>query len=262
MKLKNYVMRSVFVIAAMFALSTIALAQGPERFGRFGGPGGGFGGPGFHLGGGPVVTGQPYSGVGVSTSTQTLANGNVITQSRCTKVYRDSAGRTREEETPNSSACSATPPIVIIRDPVAGVEYRVNGTNNTYRQLPFKTPPSAAERPSATRPALPNSRQLQTSDLGTQAISGTGLSARGTQTVRTIEAGRIGNAQPIVITSTVWRSPDLQVVVQRSTDDPRGGKSNYQLSNISTAAPDPALFTLPPGLTEQQGAGRRPRLNR
>ena len=80
--------------------------------------------------------------------------------------------------------------------------------------------------------------------------------------MRTIPAGQIGNAQPIVITTIVWRSPDLQIVVQRSTDDPRGGKSNYQLGSISTAAPDPALFTLPGGLTQQKGPGPRGRMGR
>jgi len=247
-------------LMALLALSTIALAQGPGRR-EFGGPGGGFGRPGFGFGGGPVVTGQPYSGVGVSTSTRTLANGNVITQSTCTKVYRDSSGRTRQEETPNSSTCSATPTIVVIRDPAAGVEYRINAANNTYQQFTFKAPPSNAARPSARRPGLSNSGELQTTDLGTQPIPGTGLMAQGTQSVRTIPAGQIGNSQPIVVSSTTWRSPDLQIVLQRSSDDPRMGKSSYQLTNVSTAVPDPSLFTLPAGLTLQEGHGFRQRPN-
>lgn len=160
----------------------------------------------------------------------------------------------------NSSTCSSTPGVVVIRDAVAGVEYRINTANSTYQQFTFKAPPSNAARPAARRPGS-NSSEVQSTDLGTQPIPGTGLMAQGTQSVRTIPAGRIGNSQPIVVTSSVWRSPDLQVVLQRTSDDPRLGKSSYQLTNVSTAAPDPGLFTLPAGLTLQQGHGFRPRPN-
>jgi hypothetical protein len=250
-------------VVGLLVLSVIAAAQGPGP-GGLGGPGGfaggpGFGGPGFGFGGGKVVTNAPYSGVGVTTSTQTLSNGNVINRSNCTQVYRDSAGRTRQEATPNSSTCSATPQIVVIRDPVAGIQYVIDEQNNTYRQFTIKSPPPPQTALSPNLPLPPNGRPVQTTNLGTQPIPGTGLSAQGTQTVRTIPAGEIGNAQPIIITSITWYSPDLQIVVQSSRDDPRAGKTTYQLSNISTANPADSLFQLPAGLTQQQGPGGRPR---
>jgi hypothetical protein len=251
-------------VVGLLFLSTIAAAQGPGRRG-LGGPGGftggpGFGGPGFGFGGGRVVTNAPYSGVGVSTFANTLSNGNVINRSNCTKVYRDSAGRTRQEETPNSSTCSATPRTIVIRDTVAGVQYVIDEQNNTYRQFTIKAPPLPPQTGlSPNLPVPPNGGQVQTTNLGTQPIPGTGFSAQGTQTVRTIPAGEIGNAQPIIITSITWYSPDLQIVVQSSRDDPRAGKTSYQLSNISTANPDESLFQLPAGLTQQQGPGGHPR---
>src|ERR1700680_450142 len=246
-------------VVGLLVLNMIAAAQGPGRSG-FGGPGGftgtpGSGGPGFGFGGGKVVTNAPYSGVGITTSTQTLSNGNVINRSNCTQIYRDSAGRTRQEETPNSSTCSATPQMIVIRDPVAGFQYVIDEQNNTYSQFAFKAPPSTATMPSPNRPSPPNAGQVQTTNLGTQTIPGGGLSAQGTQTVRTIPAGEIGNAQPITITSIAWYSPDLQLVVQSSRDDPRAGKTTYQLSNVSTANPDQSLFQLPVGFAQKQGSG-------
>jgi hypothetical protein len=250
---------TILSVAGLLVLNMTAAAQGPGRR-EFGGPGGfpggpGFGGPGFGLRGGKVVTNAPYSGMGVTTFAQTLSNGNVISRSNCTQVYRDAAGRTRREETPNSATCSATPQTIVLRDPVAGVEYIINGQNNTYRQFMFKAPPSSTALPSPNRPAPPNAGQVQTTNLGTQLILGTSLSAQGTQTVRTIPGGEIGNAQPITITSITWYSPDLQIVVQSSRDDPRAGKTTYQLSNVSTANPADSLFQLPAGLTQQQGPG-------
>jgi len=228
---------------ALIGIGTVALAQMPGR------------GHGFNPGGpmhaAKVVTNEPYSGVGVTNSTQTLSNGTTITRAECVKLYRDSSGRTRREETRQSSTCSATPQSIVISDPVAGLEYFINAQKNTYRQVTF-TPPAAGTTPSTRqRPANPNA--VETS-LGTQSIQGTSLSAQGTQTVVTIPAGQNGNSQPIVITSIRWYSPDLQIVVQSSRTDPRMGNSTYQLSNISTAEPAETLFQLPSGLTQQQGS--------
>ena len=170
-------------------------------------------------------------------------------------MYRDSAGRTRREETRNSPTCSASPQTILISDPVAGVEYVINPKDNSYRQFPIKTPSAGAVPPVGNRPANPN--QVETS-LGTQPIAGTSLSAQGTQTVTTIPAGQFGNAQPITITSVRWYSPDLQVVIQSSRNDPRNGVSTYQLSSVSTSEPAASLFTLPAGLTLQQGPPHGP----
>ena len=232
---------------ALLGLSAVVLAQRP---------GWDFEGGLRGLFQGKVVTNEPYSGVGITTTKRTLSDGNTINESNCVKVYRDSAGRTRREETRNATSCSATPQSIVISDPVAGVRYDVNAQNSTYRQFSMKTPPAGTTPPVATRPAIPN--QAQTS-LGTEAIPGTSLSAQGTQTVTTIPAGKFGNAAAITITSIRWYSPDLQIVIQDSRTDPRNGVTSYQLSNISTAEPAESLFQLPAGLTLQQGPSARGR---
>jgi hypothetical protein len=122
--------------------------------------------------------------------------------------------------------------------------------------MTIKTPPADAATRTRTRPANPN--EVKTS-LGTMAIPGTSFSAENTQTVTTIPAGRFGNAQAITITETRSYSPDLQIVVQSSRNDPRSGVTTYQLSNISTAEPAETLFQLPSGLTLQQGPSARGR---
>ena len=249
--------RVIGIFTGALILTLSAFAQGTGRRlggpGGFGGPGGpGFGGPAFGFGGGKVVTNAPYSGVGVSTFAQTLSNGNVITRSNCTKVYRDNMGRARQEESPNSATCSATPSTIVIRDPVAGVQYFINEQNKTYRQMTFKAPPAGTTPARPTRPTPPD---VQTTNLPQIPILGTSFFAQGTQTVRTIPAGEIGNTQPITITSVNYYSPDLQIVVQTSRDDPRSGKSTYQLTVSSITNPDSSLFQLPSGLTQQQGRG-------
>jgi len=85
--------------------------------------------------------------------------------------------------------------------------------------------------------------------LGSQSIQG--VQAEGTRTTVTIPAGQMGNSLPIQIVDEVWRSSDLQVIVQSAHSDPRMGTTTYTLSNISRADPSPALFHVPPDYTIQ-----------
>jgi len=145
------------------------------------------------------------------------------------------------------------PATIIIRDPVAGVQYIIDEKNKAYRQLTFKAPPSTSATRSRNRPAQAG---VQTATLTPQLVLGTGLLAQGSQTVRTIPAGEIGNAEPMTITSITYYSPDLQIVVQSSQDDPRNGQTTYQLTVNSTENPtDTTLFQLPAGLTQRQRRG-------
>ncbi len=89
--------------------------------------------------------------------------------------------------------------------------------------------------------------EAKTESLGTQTMEG--VLTEGKRTTRTIPAGRIGNTQPIEITSEVWYSPDLQVVVMSKHHDPRMGDTTYQLTGITRGEPDHSLFEVPPGYT-------------
>ncbi len=83
----------------------------------------------------------------------------------------------------------------------------------------------------------------KTESLGTQVIEG--VSADGKRTTRTIPAGQIGNERPLEITSEVWTSPDLHLVVMSKRSDPRFGETVYRLTDIKRVEPDPSLFEIP-----------------
>lgn len=72
-----------------------------------------------------------------------------------------------------------------------------------------------------------------------------GVRAEGKSTVWTIPAGRIGNRNPINITSESWYSPELQVTVHSRYHDPRTGETVYRLANIRRAEPSADLFKVP-----------------
>jgi hypothetical protein len=81
--------------------------------------------------------------------------------------------------------------------------------------------------------------------LGTRDFEG--VKAEGKQTTWTIPAGKIGNRNPITVTSESWYAPDLRVTVYSRHDDPRTGESLYRLASIKRAEPSADLFKVPEG---------------
>ena len=88
---------------------------------------------------GPVVKGKPYSARSITESTQTLADGNRITQRNEAVVYRDSEGRTRREQTLSDvGPFRAGEPVTMINiyDPVADKSYVLDPAERTAREIP------------------------------------------------------------------------------------------------------------------------------
>jgi hypothetical protein len=96
------------------------------------------GGEGSVIGG--VVEDKPYSASSITESAQILSDGNRIVNRNEAKIYRDSQGRTRREQTLNGLGVwqTANEPLtmVTINDPVADVSYFIDPSAQTVRKLP------------------------------------------------------------------------------------------------------------------------------
>ena len=222
------------------------------------------------------IPGAPYSAQAVTQQVQMLADGNRITQTTTNAVARDNQGRVRREESlPGmGNGTAEAPHLVLIEDPIAGVHITLDSNSKTAVKIPFGQMKKSDE--AAARNGVPpigankmwfqstgSGQQIQiitskakldeeaktttTIDLGTQTIEG--LVAKGTKTTHTIPAGEMGNDLPIVITTEIWRSPDLRVLVLSKSSDPRMGETTYKLTNVSRAEPDAALFQIPADYT-------------
>ena len=84
---------------------------------------------GDHLGGAKVVKGAPYSAEVSTESSQTLADGNVISKKTGGRVYRDGEGRTRQETVVDGEVKS-----IELRNPVEGTSVMLlPGTRKSVR---------------------------------------------------------------------------------------------------------------------------------
>jgi hypothetical protein len=223
----------------------------------------GFGG-GLH--GGKVVKGAPFSAIATSTTTQTLADGNHITRTTQTNLYRDSQGRFRKEVTLPAIgplAASGKPhSFTEISDPVAGTAYVLEPDQKVARQLPGPGEMGARVRTKGGPGGNVFYRNFKesaeatakTESLGTQTIDG--VSVEGTRTTRTIPAGEIGNEKPITVVSEHWYSADLQMDLKSTHSDPRFGDTTYTLTNIQRTEPAASLFAVPSDYTVTAGKNR------
>jgi hypothetical protein len=91
--------------------------------------------------------------------------------------------------------------------------------------------------------------------LGSRDLEG--LRVDGERTTWTIEAGRLGNEKPIIITREVWTSPELLLTVQSRDVDPRSGETHYRLSHVRRGEPDPALMKPPADYDMRRGGPPR-----
>jgi hypothetical protein len=78
---------------------------------------------------GKVVKDAPYSAEAISETSQVLADGNRIAKRNVTLLYRDAAGRTRQEQTAPGN-------LVFINDPVSGRKIVLNAEKKTATVMP------------------------------------------------------------------------------------------------------------------------------
>lgn len=227
-----------------------------QRFGQW--PQGGIGLLGFEATlGNPVVKGEPYSAKVMMQHTETLENGTQIDLKNISTVSRDSQGRLRRELTLRAigsyTAAGEPPQVIFINDPVAGLRYVLDPQRKIARRsrLPhFSRPFNGVRRMRRNG----NGPTVTTMSLGSKTMDG--IRVEGTQTTRTIPAGRIGNNKPIEIVTKRWYSPDLHINIETTIHDPLRGDTTLRLTNISRSEPNASLFEVPAGYVMQTGNPR------
>jgi hypothetical protein len=227
-----------------------------------------------------TIRNASFSAVVVTQYDRVLANGNHIHRETRGKVYRDDQGRVRTEtEFANPANPGEQFLRVTILDPVQHTMIHFDPrnkiatvTHTSQNQAVASSDSSAAPKHgislgvtplndsgqpagAPTRIQTQHSAAMATSAAKTEALgtrSMEGVDVVGTKTTRTIEAGAMGNEQPIVSVTDSWYSRDLQVVVLNETDDGQSGHNSMKLINIVRTEPNSQLFQVPPDYTVKE----------
>jgi hypothetical protein len=240
-----------------------------------------------------VISNAPFSADVTTTVTQTLGDGTKIEQRNTGKLYRDSTGRMRREQTViglDRLNPAAQPQTTITFDSVPGDQspYSLNPANKTARrggrrvqwltganvgrgaganlpQLEFALvdvlngvngTASYSLRRGAQGGPIPSDIKPMEESLGTRQVEG--VKATGRRSTTVIPAGRIGNDRAIQIVEEQWDSPELNMVMSSRFSDPRTGVVEYRMTNVSRAEPRADLFIVPSDYTviEANGGAR------
>ena len=109
--------------------------------------------------------------------------------------------------------------------------------------VPPPTPEELAERQRAAKARVAERSGYSNEDLGTKTIAG--VLAHGRKTTHTIAAGEQGNDSPLVTTQEMWTAEKLGLVMKVISENPRTGRSTYEVEELTVGEPDAALFTPP-----------------
>jgi hypothetical protein len=193
-----------------------------------------------------LVTGAPYSAMGMSETISTLTDGSKVVRQNVIRVWRDSDGRTRTEYALTSiggpTPVEINTKVTVIDDPAAGERYMLQPDGRVVT-LPIAACRPANEPDVTVGPPRPAGLPLKVSprmDLGERQVDGETVT--GSRVEATIPAGAMGNEQPVKMSAEQWYGKDLKVVVEATYKDPRTGETKYKLREIQRDEPDASLF--------------------
>jgi len=239
------------LLAVSLLLSCAVAAQESEEPSR--GPDGG---TEIHVTGIKIlpVAGKPFSGTDSVEWTRTLEDGTVVATHLDAKLARDSQGRIYRERVsfvPANSGQRSKPRVIFLLDPVTHTRTACRVAARRCEITDYYAPTSIKLTPPG--PLDKGTRYLTRESLGSDVIDG--VNVVGTRETISINAGVIGNSQPLVSTREFWYSPDLQVNLSVTRKDPREGTQTIHVVDLSRSEPDPAMFQVPTGFVVKDRRG-------
>jgi hypothetical protein len=200
------------------------------------------------------VTGRPFPGRSTTEWTRNLGDGNIVVTHLFAMVARDSKGRIYRERrsfVPAGRDEESRLEDIILFDPISHTRTTCTVATHRCDVTDYHAPTSFTAKPAG--PFDDGKRSLVRESLGSDVIDG--VNVAGTRETITIDAGVVGNAQPLVTTREFWYSPDLQVNLSITRKDPREGTQVIHVGDLSRTEPDPAMFQVPAGFVVQNLGG-------
>jgi hypothetical protein len=192
----------------------------------------------------PPIPNAPFTAKVVVTWNQPLVGGGTISRSYYTLVARDSQGRVHREVRNFVPANSnAEPPLrsISITDPIAGTRTTCSQETMNCSTTSFQARLSL----NGWAPQTTSSGGVKRVPLGQQLIDN--LPATGMREISTASAGEPGNSQLVVSNREIWFSPDLQIDLSVTRNNPQLGVVTLSVTDLVRGEPDQSWFAVPSG---------------
>jgi len=198
----------------------------------------------------PPLRGAPFSAIVHTEWAKPLAGGGSTTTVNQRRVVRDRDGRVYQERwllVPKQGKIPSRMNMIQIYDPNqhSGLDCFALGPRKGECALSIYEMVESPDAPVTTGP-LPDNTGFRThEELGTQVIEG--IETVGTRDTTIINAGAMGNDEPMKIVREFWHSQKLGVNLVSIVSDPRFGTQTFTLTDVDVSEPDPRYFELPAG---------------
>ena len=195
-------------------------------------------------------TGLPYSAKETQTEIKTEADGTTTEHSHIQLVWRDAGGRTRHEMIwKTRTGEESKERYVSVYEPVKRVRWNWYYGGSS-KKVAFVQPFQEHEGP-ASCPVPPGFQvKHNPGDFTMEILPPTtinGIPVAHNRNSKVVPAGKDGNDHEFTIAREWWISSELGVIMRHTIEDPRTGKIVTELSDVSRAVPEPALFQVPEG---------------
>jgi len=189
----------------------------------------------------PPLHDSPFSATVHTEWARPLAGGGTSTIVNQRKVVRDRDGRIYQERwllVPKNGKIPSEMNLVQIYDPNqhTGYDCFMLGRQKGYCDL--------RSYAGVVRKEVPAKRgSIAHEDLGTRMIEG--FETIGSRDTTVVNAGVMGNDEPMRIVREFWHSAKLGINLLSILSDPRIGTQTFTLTDVEVTEPDPRFFELP-----------------
>jgi len=198
----------------------------------------------------PPIANAPFTLTLLTEWSRPFANGGTYTLTNQRRIARDGKGRIYEERwllVPKGGKMASVMDVRQFADPNRHTLYNCFTDGKVCQLVSYSGSTQAVYKP-ATAPTgpLPDGTGFhQHEDLGVANTNG--VDTTGYRETTTINPGVMGNDQPMISTREFWYSAQLGINLISKVDTPQSGKQVFNVKDLTTSEPDPALFELPEG---------------
>ena len=198
----------------------------------------------------PPKAGAPFSLTLVTEWSRPLGNGGTFTLTNERRIVRDSQGRIYQERwllVPKGGKVKSRMDIFQITDPAKHTWYNCETESKTCELFNYSLTTHDKFQPAigAGGAMADGSGFRQVEDLGANSVEG--VDTHGYRVTTTINAGEMGNDQPMVTSREFWYSTHLAINLVSVVDTPQAGKQVFTVKELSTSEPEESFFALPEG---------------